>query len=125
MRVSVEERINVQDMLKNVKNPSFWSFAVYEWHRLITPYTPMETGTLAESVNIRGESGGGFVEYTAPYAHYQYTGISHGGKGRLNYSRERHPLASAEWDKAAEPVQKPKLVRAMQGYIDTGRLRLE
>lgn len=124
MSFSVEARINTQELLSRVRNPSFWSFAANEWHRLITPYTPMETGVLAESVNIKGESGGGFVEYTAPYAHYQYSGRSHGGR-KLNYSREKHPLASAEWDKAAEPVQKPKLVRAMQKYIDTGRLRLE
>lgn len=124
MSFSVEARINTQELLSRVRNPSFWRFAANEWHRLITPYTPMETGVMVESVNIKGESGGGFVEYTAPYAHYQYSGMSHGGRS-LNYSREKHPLASAAWDKAAEPVQKPKLVRAMQMYIDAGRLRLE
>lgn len=104
----------------------------------MTPYVPMNTGTLSEQVEIRP----GEVEYTAPYAHYVYEGRVMGptyydpdygfwsppgekkhytGK-KLNFSGGKHPLASAHWDKAAEPTQKPKLIAAMQGYIDKGGL---
>lgn len=141
----VETKINVPETVKQVRDPTFWKYAASEWHRLITPYTPMETGTLSESVEIKGEKGNGSIEYTAPYAHYQYEGKVMGpsfynpdfgfwsppGKPKhytgasLKYSKEKHPLASAKWDKAAEPTQKPKLIRAMQGYIDSGRLELE
>lgn len=87
----------------------------------LNPYVPMQTGTLSQSVIITPE----YVEYTQPYAHYQYTGIVYGpnypimeggvitgwfsppGKGSkhptgalINYSQDFHPLATHHWDKA-------------------------
>ncbi len=143
--IKVKPKINVPATVRKVSDPAFWKYAANEYHRLITPYTPMETGTLSEEVKIKGEVKTGSIEYTAPYAHYQYEGRAMGpsfynpdygfwsppGKQKhytgksLQYSKEKHPLASAKWDKAAEPTQKPKLIRAMQGYIDSGRLNLE
>ena len=133
--VKVEARINVNAHLAKVRSDEFWKFGANEWWKLITPYTPMDMGTLFETVEIRPKE----VEYKAPHAHYLYKGelmvdpetrssyARHGVKkvyaGRsLKISRARHPLASKEWDKAARPTQKPKLVKAMQGYVDSGRL---
>lgn len=139
--IKVKAHINVPGTVKKVNDPTFWKFSANEWHKLITPYTPMDTGTLSESVKIKGKSGTGEIEYNAPYAHYLYqgqlmvdpeTGSSYARAGTkkvytendLVMSKDRHPLASKEWDKAAEPTQKPKLISAMQGYIDSGRLNL-
>ena len=143
-KISVETNINIPANLAKVKNPKFWEFGASEYHRLLTPYVPMETGALSETVDIKGESGSGYVEYTSPYAHYQYEGRAMGpsfynpdfgfwsppGKPKhytgksLNYDKSRHPKACAKWDKVAEPTEKPKLIQAMQGYVDSGRLNL-
>lgn len=145
MKVTVVDNIDVAGTFDKVTDPAFWEYAGEEYHLLLTPYTPMETGTLSETVHIRGKKCNAEIEYYAPHAHYQYEGRVMGpnyfspdygfwskpGKpkhytgGRLNYSTVRHPLASARWDEAAEPTQKPKLISAMQRYIDSGRLDLD
>lgn len=141
MELKIENHINIPNVLLKVENPAFWKYAANEWWKLLTPYTPMETGATFETVKVKGEKSTGLIEYTSPQAHYLYrgelmvdpaTGSSFARFGakkvytgkELEISKERHPLASKEWDKAAEPLQKPKLIRAMQGYIDSGRLNL-
>ena len=93
------------------------------------------------SGNIKGEDMGGSIEYIAPHAHYIYEGrlmvdpdtgspwAEEGAKKvyadkNLNYQTDKHDLASAHWDKAAEPSQKPKLIQAMQKFVDRGGLGL-
>jgi hypothetical protein len=145
MRFEVSEvHIDIEGKLRKVRSDPFWTFAASEWHRLYKGYVPKRTGVLSEQVVITP----GQIEHTAPYAHYQYVGEVYGPnypvyengvivgwvspRGRpkhptgrsLKYKRDLNPLASREWDKAAEPTQKPKLVRAMQRYIDSGRLNL-
>lgn len=139
MKCTVTTHIDVDKNLSKVRNDEFWKFAANEWWKLMTPYVPMETGTLSETVDIRPKE----VEYTAPHAHYAYEGKVMGpnfyapdygfwsppGKKKqytgkkLNFSKSKHPLASARWDKAAAPAQKPKLISAMQKFIDGGGLK--
>lgn len=113
MKVDVEVNINIPKHLAKARDPAFWTFAATEWHRLYMPYVPMRTGMLMSQVVITP----GQIEHTVPYAHYIYD-------NNLRFRRDLHPLASREWDKAAEPTQKPKLIRAMQAYVDSGRLNL-
>lgn len=142
MRIKkIDVNIDGNRRLAQVRAKGFWKFAANEWWKLITPYTPMKMGTMSEQVEIRGEEGAGEIEYTSPYAHYLYegklmvdavTGSSYARAGTkkvyadkdLNISKEEHPLASKEWDKAAEHTQKPKLRDAMQRYVDSGGLKL-
>lgn len=146
MRIEVSEiNIDIEGHISKARSDQFWTFAAAEWWKLYTPYVPMHTGMLAQQVAITP----GQVEHTAPYAHYQYVGEVYGPNypiyengvlvgwfsipgrpkhpmGRsLSFRTDKHPLASREWDKAAEPTQKPKLIRAMQHYVDSGRLRLD
>ena len=144
MKAEIETHINIPENLAKVRNKELWTFALNDWHRLLSPYVPFETGTLDNSVKIKAELMGGEIEYFAPYAHYMYEGKAMGpnfydpdygfwsppgekkeytGKA-LTYSTARHPLATAHWDKAAEPHQKPKLIQSMQAYVDSGRLNL-
>lgn len=84
-----------------------------EFARLMDPFVPYATGTLAEkTVQITKEK----VIYTQPYARYQYMGElyvapngsawahkdekKHGTGIPLNYNKEFHQKASKEWDKA-------------------------
>lgn len=80
--------------------------------RYCDPYVPMREGTLSQTIQITPK----YVRYYLPYAHYQYTGelyLAANGSSwakagekkypsgkPLNYSKEQHPLASKEWDKA-------------------------
>lgn len=115
MKVEVSEvNINIEGHLREVRSDPFWTFAAQQWHRLYQPYVPMRTGTLAQQVVITP----GQIEHTVPYAHYIYD-------GKFRFRKDLHPLASREWDKAAEPTQKPKLIREMQKYVDGGRLKLD
>ena len=139
-------KINVHGITDKVLNDTgFWKYAATEWHRLYKDYVPMKNGILYNRVTITPKQ----IEHTAPYAHYQYEGRAYGpnypntegkravgffsqpnqtkkptGKA-LNYIKDQHPKACAHWDKAAAPTQTPKLVQAMQLYIDSGRLKLE
>ena len=123
--------------MTKVRDDDFWKFGANEWWKDISPFTPMETGALFETVQIKPKA----IEYLSPQAHYLYkselmidpdTGSSYAKEGTkkiyagtpLVMSKARHHLATKEWDKAAEPTQKPKLIDAMQSYIDSGRLKL-
>lgn len=141
MDLKIENHIDIPYYMRKVEDATFWKYAANKWWKLLTPYTPMETGTTFETAKIKGEPLTGLIEYTSPQAHYLYrgelmvdpaTGSSYASQGAkkvytgqaLNISKEKHPLASKEWDKAAEPIQKPNLIQAMQDYIDSGRLLL-
>lgn len=147
IRVSVESvNMDAQSVCARIQNDEgLWTFAATEWHRLYKDYVPMDQGILYDMVHITP----GEIEHYAPYAHYQYAGkvygdnypIVEGGRvvgffskrgkrkrptgASLKYNRDKgHPKASAKWDKAAEPTQKPKLISSLQAYIDAGRLKL-
>ena len=91
-------------------------FAAAAWHRLIHPFTPMDTGTLAhDSVSYRTGSGGGVIHYSAPYARGVYT-----GDGR-RFSQEKHPLATARLDDAAKQAGQAAILQAeIQAFLQRG-----
>lgn len=142
VRLTAEEKINVQGLKNAVQGDKFWTYAATQWHRLYKDWVPMANGILYENVQIRAKE----ITHMAPYAHYLYEGkvygpsipISEGGAitgffsprnrpksptGKaLKYSHGQHPKACAKWDQAAAPTQLPKLVKELQGYVDSGRL---
>lgn len=89
-------------------------FAAQTWHRLIDPFTPMDTGTLAhDDVRCSVEGNSGVIHYTAPYAKKVYEGDN------IQFRKEKHPLASARWDQAAIAAgKKETLVNDVQKYIN-------
>lgn len=115
MRVEVTSNIDIPKHMRKVRDDAFWTFAANKWWTLITPYVPMDTGTLSETVTIRARDGNGEIEYTSPYAKYVYY-------GKRAFRKDNHPLATSQWDKAAKLTQEPELLRSMQDYIDSGRL---
>lgn len=102
--------VDVQGHLSKVRSNAFWTFAATEWHRLYSPYVPYREGMLYNTVRITPKQ----IEHVVPYARYIY-------EGNFNFRRDQHPMACRQWDKAAAPTQKPKLIQALQAYVDSGR----
>ena len=111
MRLTAEARIDEQAIAEKLRSDGLWLHAAQTWHRLYEPYVPRDTGRLYGDVRISP----GQIEHLAPYAAYVYGGSFSAGSGGA---------ASRAWDRAAEPAQKPKLVAAMQTYVDAGGLKL-
>ena len=111
MRLMAEVRIDEQGIAEKLRSDGLWLHAAQTWHRLYEPYVPPDTGRLYGDVRISP----GQIEHLAPYAAYVYGGSFSAGSGGA---------ASRAWDRAAEPTQKPKLVAAMQAYVDAGGLKL-
>lgn len=118
INIDVQSNIDADRICDQIMNDNgLWTFAAVTWHRLYLPYVPMETGMLSkDQVHI----GKGEIEHYAPYAHRHY-------EGHFNYAYpgNQHPKASRQWDKAAEPTQGPELVKAIQGYINSGKVKLD
>jgi len=114
MKISagMDVHIDAEGILKRTLTPGFWGGVLGEWHRLYTPYVPMDTGLLASQVKI--DAAERSIAHTVPYANRQYYG------GGLNFKRDRHPLASARWDQAAAPSALGSLSAFAQGLLDAG-----
>lgn len=114
-------------------------FLANEAKNLMDPYVPAQNLVLAQNTNVYVESSVGVVEYTSPYAHYQWAGEVYGpsypimengsaagwyspgfkkptGK-KLNYSKFRHPMATSHWDQAMKAARMNDLLSAYQDYI--------
>ena len=111
--INAESHIDIPKHMRKIQDNDFWRFAAGEWHGLYTPYVPMDSGDLFKIVNIKPKE----IEHNVPYAHRVY-------EGDFNFRKDNHPKASRRWDEAARPTEEPKLISAMQGYIDSGRLNL-
>ena len=114
MNISVKVQIDSARLAKAVKNDTMlWTFAASTWHRLYQPYVPFRTGTLANLVTITS----GQITHDAPYAKRCY-------EGNFNFRKDKHPLATSKWDEAAQLSQFPKLIKSVQAYIDSGRVKI-
>lgn len=87
-------------------------YAAMTWHRLYSPFVPMRQGWLDDMAEYGYEGDHGTITHVSPYAHRQYHGEG------FNFSKERHPLASAHWDDAAIAAGKGEdLAHDVEAYI--------
>ena len=87
-------QIDISGHLAALRSDALWRAAAEAWHRIYYPYIPYDTGRLADEVRVEPKR----VEHTAPYAAAVYNGRGAGsGCG--------HALASAHWDRRADPAQ--------------------
>lgn len=117
MGVNVSFKLNgsIQNIIDKATNKrETLLFSAATWHRLIDPFTPMDTGTLAhDDVQYLVEGNSGVIHYTSPYAKKVYEGDN------TSFRKEKHPLASARWDQAAVAAgKKETLVQDVQKYIN-------
>lgn len=116
MRLEVQSNLDIPAYIRAIQDPKMWKFAASEWRRLIEPYVPMREGTLRDTAVVDSTAGQGTIDYVQPYARYQY-------EGHFNHRNDLHPKASRQWDKAALPTEQPKLIRSLQNYVDSGRVK--
>ena len=141
MKFEVDCNIDIPRNLAKVENETFWLFGASEYHRLMVPYIPYKTGTTAETVQISGEPMCGIIDFLSPQSHFLWegklmvdpnTGSSWAKKDvkkvytniPLDFSNQNHPKATDHWNEVANETQLPKLIDAMQDYIDMGGLNL-
>ncbi len=65
-----------------------------------TPFVPMRTGSLSRSVQTGTVIGSGEVVWDCVYARTCYYGVA------MNFSKQFHPDAQAQWFEAAKAVHK-------------------
>lgn len=70
-------------------------------------YVPYRDGNLSQDVTITEE----YVQYNSKYAQKIYN------SKEFNFSKEQHPLATAEWDKAMTVSDKERLAEDIRRYI--------
>ena len=103
--------VNVSGVVSKVrritKNKTLGMYAVNETARLLQPYVPEREGILKSAT---GASKPWLLVYGTPYAHYQWNGVSKGGKG-LSYTK---PTATSHWEKQ---LDKSRLARALTAFL--------
>lgn len=93
---SAIERSRITSELKTYANARFYAY-MYD-------YVPMRDGFLSANVQISDEC----VHFLSPYAARMYTGE------RYNFRKDRHPLATAYWDRAALSARKDRLIHDIE-----------
>lgn len=80
----------IREKLNEVNNPT----TMLALHNILAkrcdPYVPFLEGPLSQTTVVSSKG----VTYIQPYARYQYYGEE------FNFTRDKHPLASAKWDEA-------------------------
>lgn len=75
--------------------------------RNMAPYVPRDTGDLMRETTVTAD----YIQYNQNYAEVNYR-----GHGR-NFSKEKNPLATAEWDKAMMNAKSGAISREVERII--------
>ena len=112
MKISVKEVTlnNGQKTIQRIIGDGVKVYANTRLHAYCSPYVPMDTGMLDQTVDITKD----YVHYKVPYAHRIYEGDG------LNFSTDKHPLATANWDKAMKVAKGQQLADDITAYIKKG-----
>ena len=99
--------LNGQRITSKLNTPKFGRFVSNEWKRLINPYTPRDTASLMNNVDIMPFKLHYRMHYAAPVYHMK----------NANF-KKKNPFATYEWDKkAAQSGQLKKLYRTINNYL--------
>ena len=109
-------------------------FMANEAERLMNPYVPARNMVLSRNVRTYVEGDTGIVHYLSTHARYQHEGLlmvsritgspwARRGESkvvtgrRLNHSGSKHPLATAEWEKAMKVARMGDYTQSVQNYV--------
>lgn len=109
MKINVKEVTiaNQQKTVQRILGKGVKTYANTRLHAYCSPYVPMDTGYLDQTVDITSE----YVHYKAPYAHKMWDGDG------LNFSKDKHPLATSHWEQAMKVAKGEQLAADIEAYI--------
>lgn len=109
MRITVDEVTleNGERTVRRILGDGVKVYANTRLHAYCSPYVPMDTGMLDQTVDITKD----YVHYKAPYAHKLWTGDG------LNFSKDKHPLATSHWEQAMAVAKGQQLADDITAYI--------
>lgn len=109
MKITVKEVTieNQQKTMQRILGDNIKVYANTRLHAYCDPYVPMDTGMLSQTVDITKD----YVHYKVPYARRMYDGDG------LNFSKDKHRLATAHWDKAMAVAKGQQLADDITAYI--------
>ena len=110
--MSYTATVNFQSLTRKLDglptNQALGQFMATEALRGMRPYVPMRNGYL--------DASGSAKPFHATWGPLAYSRRVWSGKG-LSFSRQRHPLASAEWSKPYKAAHIGDLTRSTAAYI--------
>ena len=107
--------LNEPRIIEKVTSDRFGRLVSHEWHRLIDPYTPKDTGQLMGETGQTVDELPFQLHYKVPYATRIYYGSD------MTFQK-KNPFSTYEWDKKAEQAgQKDKLIRILNDALQSGR----
>lgn len=125
MNINVEI-FNPKKTFKRIFSDNVRKYAHTRLHAYCSPYVPMDSGALDQTVDITPD----YVHYKSPYAHFQWEGkvfvddrgstyakrntSKHATERNLKYS---HPLATSHWERAAMTAKGDRLAEDIETYI--------
>lgn len=110
MKITVQLN-NVPRKIKSIcSNRKVGLFLATTCDKHMNPYVPMDTGTLSQDTTDEPFK----VTYNQPYAKAMFYGT------HLNFNKEKHPLATAQWHKAMEAAKKGQIAREVTEFIRRG-----
>lgn len=128
MKIKVEI-FNPNKTAKRIFSDDVRKYANTRLYAYCSPYVPMDSGMLDQNVNITPE----YVHYKSPYAHFQWEGevfvddrgstyakrstSKHATGRNLQYSTDKHPLATSHWEQAAAAAKVKQLAEDVEEYI--------
>lgn len=75
--------------------------------RYFNPYVPFKQGHLSQTYDTEPNK----IIYKMPYANRLYNGTN------FNFSKQMHPQATSEWDKAGMAANRNKITKEITQYI--------
>ncbi len=113
--MTITNKIDIPKVMRKIDDKAFWKFSAQTWWKLYYPYVPYDTGNLAKNVNFSTLK---VIEHTEPYASDVY-------EMNAKFRTIKNANATRLWDIMAIKAGKDKaLIKSMQNYIDSGRLKL-
>lgn len=107
MGVTVKVEIpNIPKLSNRIFSDDVRTYANTRLHAYCSPYVPMNTGYLDQTVDITPD----YVHYKAPYANRV-----HKGDG-MNFSEDKHPLATAHWERSMAVAKGQQLADDIAAY---------
>jgi hypothetical protein len=111
MAYKVDVKIyNPKRTVKRILSDKVGTFTAETWGKEFSKYVPMQEGNLDQTRQTEPFK----VIYVQRYARRMHEGVT------FRFSKERHKLAQAHWERAAFTESKDKVARAITKFIKSG-----